>query len=141
MNEQPTIAIPRDVIEPIIQARVTAAVTEALGGYGRLVETAIAQVINMQVDASGNHSNYSTNVTWLTWAMRDCVKKAASEAIQSYFKEHAEHAEIIKKQIATELSKKNSPLVKQLINALIATTVNEDTIRYKVNVNVERAVE
>jgi len=38
MSSNPTLQIPRDVIEPIIQAHVTEAVLNALGGQNELVK-------------------------------------------------------------------------------------------------------
>jgi len=131
--ENSTIQIPNDIIQPIIEAKVAAAVTEALGGYDRLIETAVSQVLNQKVDERGQPSNYSHSVPWFKYVMRDCVQKAARTAIEDYFKDHAE---LIKKAIATELGKKNSPLVKQLISTLIGSVVNEDSLRYRMNVSV-----
>jgi hypothetical protein len=134
--DKSTIQIPDDVIRPIVEAKVSAAVIEALGGYERLVETAVAQVLNHKVDSNGNPDRYdsSHSPTWFKWTMQDCVKKAARAAIEEYFKEHEE---LIKKALVAELSKKNSPLVKQMIAALTGTVLNADSLRYRMIVNVE----
>lgn len=133
-----TIAIPNDVIQPIIQAKVTAAIVESLGGYDRLVEKAIVTVLNMKVDNSGNPDRYdsSRGPTWLAWVMEDCVKRAAKTAVEEFFKEHQD---VIKKQLTTELSKKNSPLAKQLVNSFIGSVVAHDSMRYRLHVSVESA--
>lgn len=78
--EKSTIEIPNDIIQPIVEAKVQAAMIEALGGYERLVETAVAQVLNQKVDpTNGQPERYSNsqNPTWFKWAMNDCVKRAA----------------------------------------------------------------
>lgn len=131
--EASTIQIPNDIIQPIVEAKVTAAITEALGGYDRLIETAVAQVLNQKVNHEGVPSTYSDAKPWFKWVMTDCVKKAARAAIESYFKDHEE---LIKKAITTELSKKNSPLVKQLVTTLIGSVLNADSLRYRMNVAV-----
>jgi hypothetical protein len=130
---QSTIQIPNEIIQPIVEAKVTAAITEALGGYDRLIETAVAQVLNQKVNNEGVPSNYSDARPWFKWVMTDCVKKAARTAVEDYFKDHAE---LIKKAITTELSKKNSPLIKQLVSTLIGSVVNADALRYRMNVSV-----
>lgn len=128
-----TIQIPNDVIQPIVEAKVAAAITEALGGYDRLIESAVAQVLNQKVGADGRPTTYSDARPWFKWVMQDCVQKAARAAIETYFKDHEE---LVKKAITVELTKKNSPLVKQLVGALISTVVNADALRYRMNVAV-----
>lgn len=133
MDSRSTIEIPNDIIQPIVEAKVAAAVTEALGGYDRLIELAVCQVLNQKVDERGVPSTYSDAVPWFKYVMRECVQKSARAAIEEYF---AAHGELVKKAIATELSKKNSPLVKQLVSVLIGSVVNEDSLRYRMNVSV-----
>ena len=132
-TESSTIQIPNDVIQPIIEAKVTAAITEALGGYDKLIETAVSQTLNIKVDERGNPSTYSNAQTWFKWVMIECVRKAARAAIEDYFKNHEE---LVKKALTTELSKKNSPLVKQLIGTLVGSVINDDALRYRMNVSV-----
>jgi hypothetical protein len=101
--EKSTIEIPNDVILPIVEAKVAAAVTEALGGYDRLIEVAVSQILNQKVGDDGRPSTYSNAVPWFRYVMRECVQKSARVAIEDYFKEHGE---LIKKAITTELNKK-----------------------------------
>lgn len=131
--DKSTIEIPNEVILPIVEAKVAAAVTEALGGYDRLIEVAVSQVLNQKVGDDGRPSTYSNAVPWFKYVMRDCVQKSARAAIEDYFKDHGE---LIKKAITTELNKKNSPLVKQLVSTLIGSVVNADSLRYRMNVSV-----
>lgn len=132
--EDSTIKIPNDVIQPIIEAKVAAAVTEALGGYERLIETAVGQVLNQKVGDNGQPSTYSNAIPWFKWTMNDCIKRAARAAIEDYFKTHED---VIKRAVVAELSKKNSPLVKQMIAALTGSVLNADSLRYRMNVTVE----
>lgn len=131
--ESSTIQIPNDIIQPIVEAKVAAAVTEALGGYDRLIEVAVGQVLNQKVGTDGQPSNYSNAVPWFKFVMQQCVQKSARTAIEEYFNSHGE---LIKKAITAELSKKNSPLVKQLVATLIGSVVNADSLRYRMNVSV-----
>jgi hypothetical protein len=127
-----TIQIPNDVIKPIIEAKVAAAVIEALGGYKPMVELAVAQVLNQTVGEDGKPSNYNA-VPFFKWAMDDCIKRATRASIEEYFKTHAD---LIKQAVTVELSKKNSPLVKQLVAALTGTVLNANELRYRMNVTV-----
>lgn len=128
-----TIQIPNDVIKPIIEAKVAAAVVEALGGYKPMVELAVAQVLNQKVGDDGKPSTYSNAVPFFKWAMDDCIRRATRAAIEDYFKVHED---LIKQAVTSELSKKNSPLVKQLVAALTGTVLNANELRYRMNVTV-----
>lgn len=135
MANEPTFQIPKDVIEPIIQAQISSAVLAALGDNKSIVEKAVAQVLNMKVDGDGKASHYSSHndVSWVQWMMREAVKKAAKQAIEEFF---SQNKELVKTQIATELRKKNSPLAKQLINAMVGAVTNEHTLKYRLSVTV-----
>lgn len=133
-----TVQIPNDVLQPIIEAKVAAAIIEALGGRQQLIETAVAQVLAQKVDpSSGNPDRYnsSNSPTWLTWVLQDLVKKAAKGAIEQFV---TEHQELIHKHLVTELTKKNSPLTKQIIASLVGATFNPDTLRYRLTVSVDK---
>lgn len=129
----PTFQIPRDVIEPIIQAHVTTAVTAALGGHQRLVADAIAQVLNAKVDSSGNPSRYnsSSDPTFIQWALQDCVRRATQAAIEAALKDHQE---ALRKHLVASLQQKNSPLVKQLVEGMMGVLASPDTLRYRLKV-------
>lgn len=136
MNQmKSTLEIPNDVIEPIIQARVTAAVMEALGGYERIIETAVGRVLNQKVDDKGQPSNYtsSSSPSWLKWVMDDCVKKSAKAAVEKFF---ADNQSKIEEALIKELSKKNSPLLKQMVAAFMGGVVNTDRLKYRLEVSV-----
>lgn len=117
MAENPTLQIPKDVIEPIIQAHVAAAVTQALGNNAELVRQAIAHVLNEKVDTTGRRNDYSyqNTVPFIQWAVRDCVQKATLAAIQEAM---TKNQAVVKKLIVEELKRTNSPLVRQLIEAM-----------------------
>jgi hypothetical protein len=132
MAEEPTFKIPRDVIEPIIQAQVSAAVVNALADKSRLVEEAVAQVLNCKVGDDGKPSDYRA-IPWVQWVMKDCIKRAAKEAIEQSI---AGHGEVIRKCIIAELIKKNSPLLKQLVNALTTGMTNPDNLKWRLDISM-----
>lgn len=131
----PTFQIPKDVIEPIIQAQVSSAVLAALGDSKGIVEKAVAAILNAKVDNDGKASSWhsASDIAWVQWMMREAVKKAAKQAVEEFF---AQNKEIVKSQIASELRKKNSPLAKQLINAMVGAMTNESTLKYRLSVTV-----
>ena len=131
---QPTIAIPKDIIEPIIQAQITAAIASALGPHTFVLRDAITGILSVKVDEKGSPTNYSSGKPWLDWAVGDAVRKAAREAIEQQVDTLRDS---IKKQIAAELSKKNSPLVKQIAEGLAGSIFTADNLRWRLSINPE----
>lgn len=131
MAENPTFQIPRDVIEPIIQANVAAAITEALGEKGVFIETAVRQILFMKVGDDGKPTSYS-GVPFVQWVMMTAVRRAIKEAIEENM---CRHKDAIKMAIAKELGLvKTSPLAKQLINGMVEAMTHPDVLKYRINV-------
>lgn len=132
MADNPTFQIPKDVIEPIIQAHVTEAVVRALSGHERILSDAIHWMMNIQVGHDGKPTSYNGK-PWITWAISECVRNAAMKAIQSHLEEHGE---VIKKQLAAELKNSKSPLVRQLIEAMVGNMTRPENVKYCLTVTV-----
>jgi len=138
MSENSTFQIPKDVIEPIIAAHVSAAVLEAFADKNKLMEVAVSKVLNAKVEKdSGKPTNsdyYAT--TYIQWLMESVIKKVVAEAIQEQVGLHKEE---LKKAIAAELgiSKKYSPLAKQLINGMCEAMSHPDLLKYRIKVQFD----
>lgn len=131
---QPTIAIPKDIIEPIIQAQITAAVAQALGPHTFILRDAITGILATKVDSDGKPSTYGNSKPWIDWAVGDAIRKAALEAITQ---EVEKLNGAIKKQLVTELSRKNSPMVKQIAEGLANGVFGPDVVKWRLAINVE----
>ena len=136
MANSPTLQIPQDVIEPIIQAEIARVITEAMGGRTRLLEAAINTVLSTKVNSSGVVDSYnsSNNRPWIEWALANCLKKATTEALEAAL---IPHQEMIKKKLIEELSKKNSPIIKQLCEGMMSTFCNADRLKYGITIKAE----
>lgn len=130
----PTIQIPKDVIEPIIQAEIMRAVMEAMGPKQAVLQNAVASILTMLVDSDGKPSSYNGR-PWIDWVVGQGVRDAAKAAIVEHI---AAHGETIKKQLAAELSKKNSPLVQQLINGMVGAITDPEALRWRLNVSYDQ---
>jgi hypothetical protein len=133
MADNPTFQIPKDVIEPIIQAHVAAAVTAALAGQDQLMNKAVVMVLNQKVDSEGKPSNngYGWEVPYIQWAMRDVLRKATHAAITA---EVAKHEDVLRKNIADQLKSSKSPLVKALVQGLVDRLVSAENLKYRLTV-------
>lgn len=140
MAENATLNLPKDVLEPIVSAHITKAVTEALGINGRtIVESAVAALLTMKVDSQGNRSRYDSreDKMWIDWAIAEAAQKAAKSAIEEHFKSNES---AIKKAIVKELSKLGSPLARSLADSLVtgAAKVLQNSWRMNVTFQLEK---
>jgi hypothetical protein len=131
----PTFQIPKNVIEPIIQSHVQAAVVSALGGGTRLVEIAIERVLSQKVAGDGSPDRYqsSSAETFLQWAVRDCIQRSVKKTLEQ---ELEKQQSVIRDYLTKELAKKNSPIIKQLVEGM-TTAFTGNSIRYRINVTAE----
>lgn len=112
---EPTFQIPKEIITPIIQAHINDAVIKALDGPSNIVTTAILSVINMKVDSEGKPSHYSDGRPWIDWCIGRAIRDAAQSAVQKVV---GEHRTVIEEALILQLQKKNSPLVKQMVETM-----------------------
>lgn len=138
MSENPTLQIPRDVIEPIIQAHVSKAVLEALDGHRSLVDGLVSRVVNQGVDHEGRPSDNEWDKkhhgTFVNWTLKRAVERAAKAAIEdAVLKQEA----LIRKSIAAQLKDSRSPLVKQLIAVLVGALTDDKNIQFGFHVTCE----
>jgi hypothetical protein len=137
-NEMPTLNIPKDVIEPIIQANITAAIASALGDKLPNLERAIERILYLKVNDDGQVDRYDSNrgKPWIEWAVSDALRKHAKAAIDEALKLHADE---IGKHLRAQLVKKNSPLLKQIADAMAGALVDANRLRFNVNVSASVA--
>ena len=136
MAEDPTFKIPREVIQPIIEAKVSAALIEALGNQQWLVQNCISNVLDQKVnDQGGKCEDYYKDraPTFLQWSLTTCLKAQIKKVLQD---EIVKHQELIAEGLRKELQKKNSPLVKQLIEGMTKSIISASTGQYTLTVNV-----
>lgn len=131
---QPTLSIPKDLIDPIIHAQITAAVAQAMGPSAHVMQQAIASILSTQVDNEGKPSAYGRGQSWLDWAVADSIRKAAKAAIEESV---AGLSEAMRKQFIAELGKKNSPMVKQLVDGMVSGVFKPESLRYRLTVAAE----
>ena len=129
----PTLQIPKDIIEPIIQAEITKAIIEAMGPKQAVMQHAIASILNVKVDGEGKPASYG-GAPWIDWVIGKEIRASATAAIVEHL---ATHGETIKKQLTAELAKKNSPMVKQLIEGMVGAMTHPDALRWRLNVTFD----
>ncbi len=130
-----TVNIPRDVLEPIIQANIAVAVSTALGSNDDLVRQAVAGVLNGKVDREGKPTNSSwETTTFIQWVMREAVIRATKQVLET---EMVKYQDKIKEMLAAEFKKSRSPIVKQLIEGMTGAMTNPDVLKYRLKVEYD----
>jgi|SRR5690242_1406243 len=132
----PTFQIPQEIIEPIVRAQISAAIAQSMGKSGEVIERVIRTVLLTFVDSDGKPANsYCSNKqTWLDWAVGNEIKKAAQSAITESV---AGLGDAMKKHFVAELSKKNSPMVKQLVEGMVSGVFKPENLTYRLNIVTE----
>jgi hypothetical protein len=136
MSQSPTLQIPQDVIQPIIDAHVTAEIAKALGA-GTVVRTAVENILQTRVDSEGKIDTYHNRQNtrpWIDWAVADALKKR----VQSIIIETIEkQSDTIRDQVAAQLRMKNSPLVKQIAEGVAKVALSPDRLKYSIEVKAD----
>ncbi len=134
MAEDATLKLPKDLIDSIVKVQVSQAMTDALGGSDQIIKELVHQVLNVSVDRDGKACNYSGSMPYITYLMQ----KSLTESIKAILMEELEkHEKAIRAAIAAELGKKNSPLVKQLVEGMSTGLLASVSDRYRFTCNVD----
>lgn len=130
----PTFNIPKEIIQPIIDAHVNQAVIAALDGRDQVVTRAIMGVLQTKVDSEGKPSSYGSSKPWIDWVIGKSIQESATRAVQEVLVTHKDR---IKDELVRQLSQKKSPIFKQLIEGMLGALTREDTVKYRINVSFD----
>ncbi len=135
--DNPTLQIPRDIIEPLIQAQINSAIAAAMGGSENLMTRAVQTVLSTKVNSEGKIDGYSSHnqKMWIDWAVGDALRRAAQKAIELAVEEQHE---AMKKEMIRQLSQKNSPLIKRLVQGLADNMFSQNNLKYRLTVDLEK---
>jgi hypothetical protein len=126
MSEQALVNLTVDpqVIKPVIEQKVHAAILQALGGEELVMQTLshlVAGVLNEKVDKEGNKPRYSGDAKYI-WiqvlcrnALKDMIKRAVQDFIQS-------KEAILTKEIERQLASHKSEIAKAFVDSLAQAT-------------------
>jgi len=132
--ETATLQLPKDLIEAAINQHVQVAIAQAMGGRANILEQAVKQVLTAKVDSEGKPSRgYGNDIEFIQWAVRDTLQKAVKETLNA---EIVNHKEAIRKAIVELLSRKNSPLIKQMAEVMTAGMVDIASSQWRLTVNL-----
>jgi hypothetical protein len=98
------IQLGKDLIAPIIENKVKAAVIEALGDSHVLIETVVDTILNLKVDETGKRqsSDYYNKFTFIDIVLKQGIENACRQAIKEFILENQDKIkEETKKQLCS----------------------------------------
>ena len=133
MSNTTTLQIPKDVIEPIIQARVSAALLEVFGNQGALLDRIVQSVLQQKVDSEGRPSNssYGSQETTLQYLAHKAIRDATLEALREVLEQHKQK---VKDALVAELKRPKSNLLDKLASSMIDSMCETAKSAYRVTV-------
>ena len=124
-NGDVSIEINKDVILPILEAKVKNAMIEAFGETNTVIETVVNKILTSKVDENGNISNYSSSnkYNWVDIVLKKAIEEAAKEVIVEFI---AEKRDVLKIEMRRQLQTKRgtSAFVHELLNGVIKSVEN-----------------
>ena len=126
------IEVGKGLVEPIIRAKINAAIVEAIGDPQAFLRQAVHVALKQKVQSDGTPCKYSSDRGFDL--VEVLAKKAIREAVTDAMKEWVEEqraalTEVVKKEIA----KRPSALAKALVQGMAQTFSNT----YRMHVSVE----
>lgn len=136
-NPNATFNLPRDLIEGALREHVTSALGRAFDDNGsRIVTSIIDKVVNVEVDRNGKPAKYRSEVVgnWIDIIVKNIVQDEVKQIITE---EVGKLKPLIREMLLKELHKKNSPLIKKLVQAMTDGMVEASTRKWGIVVDIK----
>ena len=131
-----SLVLSSEVVKPIIEAKVSGAIREALGDNGgQILKSVIDRILGQKYNATGEVDTYASRNAYTivdVLAMRS-IHNAVNEIIEEWVKEHQP---AIKKALEKQLTYKRGAVAKTLIDGLVESL--SSTWSFQVKVNLEQ---
>lgn len=113
-----SIQVGPDVIKPIVEAKIQAALVEALGGNSNIIENAVRAIMYAKVDSEGRFStnNYSGDKSLIEWTCAKLVKQAGEEAIREYI---ATKKDVLVAEFKKQFAKKSKTIAEKMVDGIL----------------------
>ena len=115
-----SMSVGKDVIKPIVEAKIQAALVDALGGNGLLVENAVRAIINTKVDDKGSFttSDYYGKPL-IEWLCQYLIKQAAEQAIRTHIEKQKD---FLVREFERQFAKKSKTIAESMVAGILDST-------------------
>lgn len=128
------LTIGKEIVNPIVEAKIKEAIISALGGGEQLIAKVVDQILKQKVNEKGSVSSYSSDnkFTWLDVVLTNQINEIAKEAIKE---EIAKNSLVIKEALVKNLqTKKGSNMVADaLLDAMNGSFKNSWTSKIQID--------
>ena len=124
-----TLNVDNDLVKPVIEAEIQAAVVRELGQMSDLIPQMVKAVITTKVDREGKPSTYSSSKTYLEWAFQKSMHIAIQKAITEWIDGNQEE---LQKELEKQIMSSKSEFAQSVLKALVGAVENQ--WRFKVEV-------
>lgn len=120
-QEQASVNIPKDLLEPIIREHIAAGVVAAIGDPATLIRQLVEKAASAKVDMNGEVSRYCSDnkYSFIEAVATRTLHESIKAAIVEYVKEQRP---AIQAAVKSHLAKRTSAVAKALVDGLIAST-------------------
>ena len=84
MGDQLEFKVSESLVRPIIEAKINAAVVEALGGHEKVVTDMLNVYMSQKVDSEGKTSGYRSNIPRIEHLMHKMIQGALVNALRAF---------------------------------------------------------
>lgn len=111
------LQIDEQLVKPIIEAEVQAAIVRQLEKDHNLIPKMVASAVGLKVDRDGKVSRYQgdNNYTYIEWLCNDAIQKAAHGAMTKFI---AENMPLIEAELSKQLTKSKKGLAAAFVTGL-----------------------
>jgi hypothetical protein len=134
-NQNVSLTISKEIVQPIVKAKIQEALIGALGGTEKLIETVTESIFNTKVNHEGKTSGYSSEnkYNWLDIIVTNQIKVAVQEVVKEILETRQTE---IKAAISKQLSIKKG--IEAFAQALLSGTADASkTYRQSIEVKFE----
>jgi len=127
------LSISKELVQPIIEAKINAAVCEALSGQQSIVSSVVEKVLSMKVDSEGKYSSYNSSIPFIQWLCQDAIKQAAIAAVKDYL---SNSKEMLVVEVRKAIVKNQKNIAVGMVDAVMKAST--DSYRMKIDVNIDQ---
>lgn len=123
-----------DVVKPIIEKRIAAAIADGLGGADGIIERMVHLALSVKVDSNGKQSEYRgyNNHDFLEVMTGNMIRESAKEAMKQWVQENGNK---IKAAVVKEMMKPNS--CRKIANAFADAAIKSVGCYWKPNIEIK----
>jgi len=128
------VEVSKELVAPIIDAKIQAAIVSAMDGTGAtLIDAAVARALNVNVDENGKRSDYRCAKPYITHVADKLIQEAAKDALTAWV---AKNKPAITKAFEAHFNRSKSKLAKAFVDSLCETA--SSSWRFECKVDIEK---